>query len=728
MKTQQWFASCPRGLESLLLQELESLGADSVKETIAGVAFAGPLAVAYRVALWTRLANRVLLSISEHPVGDSDNIHATLLDVAWEDYLAPGLTFVIDFSGQSGSIRNTQYGAQLAKDAILDRFRKLGLTRPQVQRKGADLRFQLRLHKGRLAVSLDFAGSSLHQRGYRLEAGKAPLKENLAAAMLLRADWPGIAARGGALIDPLCGSGTLLIEAAMMAADIAPGLARESWSFERLRLHNAEQWQALRNDAEARAAQGKARQLPEIRGYDASRAVVDKALANIQRVGLEKIVRVSCKPLAALKKPSHRPIDYGLLISNPPYGERLGDVEALSSLYREWGEGALREFNGWQGALLTTEKELGMATGLRSKRRYTLYNGALACTLLLFELTEENRLRPRRDAPQAGGDPADQDSQKPGELSAGAQMFANRLRKNLQQADRWARKQGYSCYRVYDADMPEYAVAIDRYAEALHVAEYKAPAGVAEAAAEQRLADIRQALPQVTGIEPQQIFYKQRRRQKGREQYQRSNEQGEFMEVGEGRVKLLVNLSDYLDTGLFLDHRPLRLRLAAESRGKDFLNLFCYTAAASVHAASGGARSTTSVDMSNTYLDWARRNLELNGFGPEAHHLQRADCQEWLAGCEADFDLILLDPPSFSNSKRMEGSFDVQRDHVELLRASMARLRDDGVLYFSNNLRSFKLDAAVEDFAQVEDISASSIDFDFRRRPRIHRCWRLGRK
>ena len=308
-------------------------------------------------------------------------------------------------------------------------------------------------------------------------------------------------------------------------------------------------------------------------------------------------------------------------------------------------------------------------------------------------------------------------------------MFANRLRKNLQQADRWARKQGVSCYRVYDADMPEYAVAIDRYGPALHVAEYKAPAGVDPEAAERRLREIAQALPGVTGVDTGAIHYKQRQRQRGKQQYQKTGLSGRMQEVQEGRVRLLVNLTDYLDTGLFLDHRPLRLRLASEAAGKDFLNLYCYTATASVHAAVTGANTTTSVDLSNTYLDWARKNFAANGLAPgEVHRFVRADTQAWLQEDEGLYDLILLDPPSFSNSKRMAGNFDVQRDHVGLIKLALARLGEGGVLYFSNNLRSFKLDPGLADIMEIDDISASTIDFDFRRKPKIHRCWRVTPK
>jgi 23S rRNA (guanine2445-N2)-methyltransferase / 23S rRNA (guanine2069-N7)-methyltransferase len=719
MKAQHWFANCPRGIESLLLNELASLGAESVRETVAGCAFEGSIDLAYRVCLWSRLANRVLLPIAQFEVRDADNIHPLLLSLDWETYLPVGRSFVVDFSGQNKSIRNTQYGAQLTKDAILDRFRERGMARPEVSRQDPDVRFQLRLRKGKLDVSLDLAGASLHQRGYRLEAGSAPLKENLAAALLLRADWPAMAARGGALIDPMCGSGTLLLEAALMAADIAPGLWRQRWGFECQAWHNSEQWQGIRDDAQARAARGRALQLPEIRGYDSDRRVLLKAQANIDRIGLEKAVRVTCKPIAELKKPTHRPLPDGLVICNPPYGERLGEREALPALYRELGEVLMREFSGWRAAIFTADKELGMAMEIRSERQYSLYNGALPAQLLLFDLKQENRRQSRQFDSAAA----------PAELSDGAAMFSNRMRKNLQQMQRWARKQGVSCYRIYDADMPEYAVAVDRYENMLHVAEYQAPASIDEQTAEGRMNEIRQVLPLVTGVAEDDIYYKQRRRQRGRQQYEKTGKSGELVAVKEAAATLLVNLSDYLDTGLFLDHRPLRLRIAAEARDKDFLNLYCYTAPASVHAACAGARSTTSVDLSNTYLGWARKNYAANKLAEgDVHRFVRADCQQWLGEQDREYDLILLDPPSFSNSKRMQDSFDVQRDHAQLLASSLGCLRAGGVLYFSNNLRSFKLDPGLQEICNIEDISASTIDFDFRRNPRIHHCWRVTKK
>jgi 23S rRNA (guanine2445-N2)-methyltransferase / 23S rRNA (guanine2069-N7)-methyltransferase len=709
-------------VEALLASELSALGAQDVRETVAGVYFGGPWSVAYRACLWSRLANRVLWPVADVPAADGDQLYAALVAVDWGELFDADCTIAVDFSGESRAIRNTQFGAQRTKDAVVDWFSRACGRRPSVERRNPDVRINVRYAKGRARVGIDLSGGSLHQRGYRLGTGDAPLKENLAAALLLRADWPGVAARGGALIDPMCGSATLLLEGAMMAADIAPGLERSRFGFERLRAHDARQWQALLSDARGRAERGRRVQLPEIRGYDADPRVIRRAQENIARLDMQNIVRVSVKPLAELKKPTHKPLPFGLVICNPPYGERLGERRALAPLYRQLGEVLLSEFSGWRAAVFTADKELGKATGLRSHKRYSLYNGALATSLFLFDLAD-NRLRDAPGAAAHGGPEEAVDTVDAGELSEGARMFANRLRKNRKRLASWVKREHIDCYRLYDADMPEYAVAVDIYAGRVHVAEYKAPAGVAEDAAARRLREVRSAIPEVLGVAPEAIVFKQRRRQRGKDQYEKRGRSGRFFTVREGNAQLLVNLHDYLDTGLFLDHRPLRLRIAAEARDRDFLNLFCYTGAATVHAALGGANSTTSVDLSNTYLDWLRRNLEQNGLGGAAHKVQRANCLEWLRDCRDRFDLIMLDPPSFSNSSSMEQSFDVQRDHEALVRDAMALLREGGSLYFSNNRRGFKLSPRIREAFDCEDISAATIDVDFQRNPRIHCCW-----
>lgn len=717
----QWYAACPRGIEALLAQELVQLGATDTRETVAGVHFEGAVAVAYRACLWSRLANRILLPVTEFEVASVDDLYLGLKRFAWGGLFSHRSSFAIDFSGTNREIRNTRFGAQKGKDAIVDWFRENGGQRPDVEARNPDIRLSMRLARGRLSVALDMSGGSLHQRGYRSSAGQAPLKENLAAALLLRADWPGVAARGGALIDPMCGSATLLLEGALMAADIAPGLWRRQFGFESWLGHNSEQWQALLADARGRAERGRAAQLPEIRGYDADPRVIKRAQENIARVGLEKTVRVSCKPLAEMKKPTHKPLPFGLVISNPPYGERLGEKANLAWLYRQLGESLVREFDGWQAAIFTADLALGKAIGLRSHKRYAFWNGPIEAYLLLFELTN-NQLKtsPPVIAP-AGNAHAS-------ELSDGATMFANRIRKNRRRLSSWVKREQITCYRLYDADMPEYAVAVDIYGDAVHVAEYQAPKGVDEAAAARRLDEIRSALPGALAIDPSAIIYKQRRRQRGSAQYEKFDQAGDFFPVREGRAQLLVNLRDYLDTGLFLDHRPLRRRIAQASPGRRFLNLFCYTGSATIHAALAGASQTCSVDLSNTYLGWLRKNLALNGLAEGRHSLVKADCLAWLRETKDQFDIILLDPPSFSNSSSMTDSFDVQRDQLPLVQAAAARLAPGGVLYFSNNRRRFNIAPQLLEQFDCKEITRQTLDPDFERNARIHNCWEIRLK
>ncbi len=686
--------------------------------------FTGPVALAYRACLWSRLANRILLPVARLEAADSDTLYQQLKAVDWGALFDPDQSFAIDFSGENPQIRNTQFGAQRSKDAVVDWFAEKTGRRPPVARKDPAIRLNIRLSGEQAVLSLDFSGGSLHQRGYRLGGGAAPLKENLAAAILLRADWPGIAARGGALIDPMCGSGTLLLEGAMMAADIAPGLGRSRFGFEHWRGHNEAQWRAILADARGRAERGRASTLPEIRGFDADPRIIRTAQENIARIGLQQVVRVSARPLAELTRPTHVSLPLGLLVCNPPYGERLGEKESLRPLYNQLGEVMAREFSGWSAAVFTADLELGRAIGLRSHKRYAFWNGALAAHLLLFDLVD-NQWRPLPEQGPAAGAVAASPAGEVAQLSAGALMFANRIRKNRKRLSSWLKREQVQCYRLYDADMPEYAVAVDIYGERACVAEYQAPQGVDPAAAARRLQEVQAALPAALGLPVEAIVYKQRRRQRGTAQYEKQDSRGELVSVREGPARLLVNLQDYLDTGLFLDHRPLRRRLGAEAAGRDFLNLFCYTGSATVHAALGGARSTTSVDLSNTYLAWLRKNLVHNGLDEASNTLVRANCLEWLQQAPGRYDLVLLDPPSFSNSTAMTTSFDIQRDQVELLRSAMKVLRPGGQLYFSNNRRGFKLDPAIAAEFRCEDISRSTLDPDFQRNPRIHCCWSI---
>ena len=408
----------------------------------------------------------------------------------------------------------------------------------------------------------------------------------------------------------------------------------------------------------------------------------------------------------------------GLVIINPPYGERLGADSDLPALYARIGAMLREDFPGWRAALFTGNPDLGKHMGLRAQRTHSLFNGPIECRLLHFDITPDwfvsNRPRPL---------PAT-------ERGPGAQMLANRLAKNLKHLAKWRRREGVTCFRVFDADLPEYALAVDVYEgerRFVHAQEYEAPADVDPRQARRRLREALGVIQEVLEVPDGQFFFKVRRRQKGKAQYERLADSRHFHEVREGDCRLLVNFEDYLDTGLFLDHRPTRRMLGDLAHGRRFLNLFAYTGAATVHAAHGGALSTTSVDLSRTYLDWAARNLALNGFGPPAAELVQADCVQWVreSAGRRRFGLIFLDPPTFSTSKRMAGTFDVQRDHVALIRDTLELLDPGGILIFSNNLRRFRMQASELPGLRVTDISRATLPPDFARNPRIHNCWRI---
>lgn len=709
----RWLITCPRGVEGLLATELGALGGAELRERVSGVEAGGDLEFGYRTCLWSRLANRVVLQLADAPVEDADDLYRAAHAIGWEQLFTIDTSFTVDFTGTWGGIRHSKFGAQRLKDAIADRFRAACGQRPPVDREAAAIRVDARLHRGRLAIGLDFAGASLHRRGYRSRQLAAPLKENLAAALLLRAGWPEIAARGGELLDPLCGSGTLVIEAAWMAGDVAPGLLRERFGFHAWRGHDAGLWAALCAEAAQRRAVGLAR-LPRLRGRDRDPAAITVSRANAAAAGLGDRIAFECSGLEDLGQPGPQ----GLVIANPPYGERLGEIEELRDTYRALGAAIKRECPGWRAAILTANAELGHELGLKAERRYRLYNGALASDLLICAV----------HTPEQAAAARAHHEERATAHRAGVAMLENRLAKNQRRLASWRKREGVQCYRLYDADLPEYAVAIDCYGETVHVQEYAPPDSVPAATARRRLREVLEAIAAVVQPDAGLVFTKVRERQSGARQYQpqATPQSGGLVQVSEGAARFEVNLGAYLDTGLFLDHRPVRRLLAALAPGKRLLNLFCYTATATVQAALGGAAESLSIDMSNTYLDWARRNLALNGIDPARHRLLRADCLEWLeraAESGPAFDLILLDPPTFSNSKRMDDTLDIQRDHAGLIASCMALLAPGGTLVFSTNFRRFRLAAEIAERHRVEDVSARTLDPDFQRDARIHRCW-----
>ncbi len=711
-----FFATCPKGVNDLLTVELNSFGAEKVKESAAGVRFTGSLEVAYRFCLWSRVGSRLLLPLADFPVSSEEDLYEGVRDVPWEDHFSCDSTIAVNASGKAGTVDHTHFASLKVKDAVVDRFRDLLGRRPSVNVRCPDIRLNIHMARNRGTVSLDLSGESLHRRGYRHERGKAPLKENLAAAILMRSGWPQLSADGSPFIDPMCGSGTFPIESALMAGDVAPGTFRSSFGFLSWKNHRAGIWTKLQVEARYRMKEGLER-MPVILGFDSDRAAVRTALANLRTACLERRVHIERRDLHSLVIPQAVRDRSGLIVVNPPYGERLGEEASLRTLYSALGERLREEFKEWHVAVFTGNPELGRELGLRAVKINNLYNGNIKCRLLQFDIRKEffTGTTPEKLPEQIFED----------EAGEKVRMFANRLRKNLRVLRGWADSKGVTCFRLYDADLPEFNLAVDIYDGWVHVQEYQAPVKVDPRRSDARLKAALVQIRDILDLPEDRIILKVRKRQRGGAQYGKKGEKKEFLTVSEGGLRFLVNLTDYLDTGLFLDHRLTRGMLRELAFGKTFLNLFCYTGTATVYATAGGAVSTTSVDLSNTYLDWARRNMELNDLLGPGHQFQRADVLRWIRKHSGRYGLIYLDPPTYSRSKAMEGDFDIQRDHVVLIRDAARLLEKGGILIFSTNRRKFELNRDSLAELSIEDITQKTIPKDFEKSRWVHRCYKI---
>ncbi|WP_038223018.1 bifunctional 23S rRNA (guanine(2069)-N(7))-methyltransferase RlmK/23S rRNA (guanine(2445)-N(2))-methyltransferase RlmL [Vibrio mediterranei] len=699
----QYLAVTSNGLENLLAQELEQLGLTSVKPVQAGVKFKASNEQIYRACLWSRYASRFVKVLSEFTCQDDMDLYLAASSINWINHFHSSKKFIVDFNGTNREIRNSQYGAMKVKDAVVDCFNKKNLPRPNISKDRADVRVHVRLHRDKALIGLDMVGSGLHQRGYRTEAGRAPLRETLAAAIVARSGWK----EGQNMLDPMCGSGTLLIEAAMLAANMAPGVKRQTWCFEALEDFEPEVWAEVKSEANVQARRGVKKTDSRFWGFDNDPKVLRTAKENAKRAGVEELINFELGDAGQVTKPAE--FGEGVVVCNPPYGERLGTEPGLIALYTEFGNQLKTQFGGCQASIFSSSDDLLSCLRMRAEKQFKLNNGALQCHQKNYSISQrsEDELVGNKDAQVVAPD------------------FSNRLKKNIGKIGKWAKKEGLDCYRIYDADLPDYNVAVDVYQDYLVIQEYAAPKSIPEETAKRRLTDVIRASIKVTGVDTNNVVLKVREKKKGSSQYNKLAAKSSKLHVNEYGAQLIVNLYDYLDTGLFLDHKITRRKLGEMASNKDFLNLFAYTGSATVHAALGSAKSTTTVDMSNTYLEWAKENMKLNGQVGRQHQYIQADCLQWLEKANGSYDLIFIDPPTFSNSKRMEQSFDVQRDHVTLMTNLKRLLREEGTIVFSNNKRHFKMDLkALEELGlKAENISDKTLPLDFARNKHIHNCW-----
>ena len=722
-----FFATSAANQGDLIAEEARKAGAERVRVTPSGVDFEGSLETGYRFCFETRISSRLLMGlfVDDDIISDKELEEATAM-LPWEEYIDPTKTLKVTCTTQNCRyITNSHYGALKVKDGIVERVReKFNGERPYIEIHEPDLTVHVHIEDTTVKWYVDFSGENLSMRGYRGEQTEALLKEHLAAALIGRSEWRKSVNDGNPLpfYDPFCGSGTIAVEAALMATDTAPGLLRKKpYPFESLPNFDKEAFDRVVEEAEERRRKAIDERDISIFASDISRTAVEISKAAALKAGVYDFISFSVQDFTKLEKP---PVSKGCIVTDPPYGERM-TVKDIDLLYENTGKVLQNVFKGWDATILTGNSELLSNIDMKPDRTNTLFNGGIMCQAAHYHIfTDEEREAMMQKA-------LEKKKQRQAEpLTPGAEMAYNRLMKNLKEITPLMKEQGVECYRIYDADMPEYSASIDIYmGKWVVVSEYAAPDTIDPEDAKRRLGELVRATEKATGIDEDFIYVKERSRQKGKGQYTRLAANNKMMVARENGVRFLVNFTDYLDTGIFLDHRPVRMMIQEMAKDKRFLNLFCYTGTATLNAIKGGALSTVSVDASSTYLAWMEENLKLNGYSTVfGNLLYKSDVIDWLWDTYDKFDLIFCDPPTFSNSKDRRGSFDVQRDHVKLIDAAAMHLSPGGTLIFSNNYRKFKLDPEVMEKYVVEDITEKTIGDDFKRDMKIHHCYLIRKK
>lgn len=720
-----YWVTCAVGLETLLQEELQGLGIQEIEIIPGRLVFRGSLENAYRICMWSRLASRVVLPIHTYELEHShdardvaEELYEGAISFDWSLIFAAQSTFAIRLHVERDIKVNSQFATLRVKDGVVDSFMEAVGRRPSIDTKQPEITMYVLAGKTAHTYCLDLSGDSLHKRGYRRFMTDAPIKENLAAAILQKAKLKQLNA--DIILDPMCGSGTFIIESLMILTDRAPGLVRR-FGFNGWNGHDHDLWMSIKAEAAERHQYALEQKLPKFYAFDADWEAIKATKQNIIAAGFEALMdRIQVEERTLADWPNFQnEAKTAFIVTNPPYGERLGDKASNRALYLGLSALLQQHFPNQSAAVIASQIEQADVLAFSQTQTLRLMNGKLPIYTRFGQIKPATVVQPFLSTWQV----------QSFEAIEGATDFTNRLQKNMQALKKWASKENIHCLRLYDADLPDFNIAVDLYGDRLHVQEYAPPKSIDPEKAKKRFNLALAGIRAVTGLTRDAIFIKTRARQEGKTQYSKQSTVSKRFIVQEGRAKILVNLTDYLDTGLFLDHRQMRLRIAAEAKGKHFLNLYSYTSTASLHAALAGAASTTSVDLSNTYLNWSKENFVLNGLtvdhADEQHQFFASDCFEWLKEGHEQYDLIFIDPPTFSNSKKFYGTFDVQRDHISLIKRAMNRLTTEGTLYFSNNYRGFEMDEEIEAMFDVKEISNETIGADFKRNQKIHRAWKI---
>ena len=781
-------AACAFGLEAIVKRELIALGYDARVLTPGRIGFEGDWTAVCEANIWLRTADRVLVEVQRFDAPDFDALFETVKAFDWSQYIPVDGQFPVIGRSRLSQLTSVPAVQRTVKKALVESLRSFHKTET-LPETGATYKVEVALLKDEAVLTLDTTGPSLHKRGYRKLTAPAPLKETLAAALVNLSVWNA----NRTLADPFCGSGTIAIEAALQARNIAPGLKRAFASTDWPVIHQRT-WEDARKQAKAK----RKLDLPlTIVASDRDPDVLSLAHYHARQAGVSDAIRFTEQPFDQFSSDQ----EYGCIVTNPPYGERLEEQDRLIGLYESIPE-VMQRLPTWSLFLITNMPRFERIVQKQATRRRKLFNGRIECCYYQFlgpkppsmirQRPEASVVPPPTSTPSEAPAPPTQPETRPTKIEVEvisssqpiaapvkptvelvdnepeksteaksetespkkpiaapkpeirpvfgsindkdreqAGLFKNRLVKRARHLRRWPTKRGISCFRLYERDIPEIPLVVDRYENYLHITEYERPHDRDLARHRAWLDLMRETAAESLAVPLENTFLKQRRKGDITGQYHKLDNAGKKIVVHEGGLKFLVNFSDYVDTGLFLDHRVARKMVMDEAAGKRMLNLFAYTGAFSVYAAAGGAKSTTTVDLSRTYLDWAGENFQVNDLGGQQHQFIASDTIEFLetaAGQRKQYDLVICDPPTYSNSKRTDSDWDVQTGYVSIFEHLKRIVSPQGVVYFSTNFRRFKFD---EEFIEslgfeFREISKTSVPEDFRNR-RIHRCWRLVR-
>ena len=758
----QLLATCAFGLESLLRRELESLQLPAKVVEPGRVAFEGDHRAILKSNLWLRTADRILIKVGDFPAPNFDALFESTRDLDWTPYIAADGQFPVSGRCIRSQLTSVPACQRAIKKAIAQSLLR-DFQHTELPENGASFRVDFTLLKDHATLTIDTTGVGLNRRGYH-QAGSSPqIKETLAAALIMLSYWRS----GRPLVTPFCRGATIAIEAAMIGLNRAPGLGRsfacEDWSTESLSLSRE-----LRNEAES---QSEDKLETRILAFDHDDRMLTKARANAKFAGVTEAIHFDRADLHQIRNQRR----FGCLVAVPPAEEHFSSIRERDDYYHQLPD-LFRRLPTWSHYVLADFRKLESLLGRPADRRRKLYSGGAPMTYFQFhgpkpvtnsphngEKDPEDSASNTSNAATANGsnataevhrkghdlaetkdtDPHHQTKHEPryehasgpaafGELSTKsreqAELFASRIRKRAKHLRKWPTKRGITCYRIYERDIPEIPLVVDLYEDSIHITEYDRPHERDPAEHGNWLDLMAQTAADGLNVSKQNIYLKRRGRQKGKTQHDKVAETFLRKEVREGGLKFLVNLADYVDTGLFLDHRITRGMVRDQAKGKHFLNLFCYTGSFTVYAADGDAKSTVSVDLSRNYLDWAKSNLAINGLDGDQHQFIHQDTMQFIQDhpVKPTYDLVVIDPPTFSNSKRTEKDWTVQGQAEQLLERVLPLVIPGGVIYFSTNFRRFKFQPENLDLSEAHEISRQTVPEDFRNR-RIHRCWRLVR-